>query len=165
MELTPLAPYPDGSDDWQEHDRVLPDNAPGVVLARRVGHQLLVPTLVNEKSVSYFLVDTGSSMNLISEEYARRFTSVGITEMEKLKGLSGEVKRLYSATHIRLQFGHFVQEDNGMLALSLNDLNCRNAVQVNGILGWPTLSRLILILNYRDGIVDFVYPSEAGKHK
>ena len=165
MGLTPLPPYPDGDNDWQSHDRVVPDNSPSSVLARRIGHQLLVPTLVNDQSISYFLVDTGSSMNLIDEAYARRFTSVGITEMVKLEGISGGVKKLYSATHIRLQFGHFVQEDNGMLALKLDDLNGVNGVQVNGIIGWPTLSNLILSLNYRDGIVDFIHPSEAKKHK
>ena len=165
MELTPLPPYEDGGEDWREHDRVVPENTPSALLARRVGHSLLVPVLVNGKSVSYFLVDTGASMNMISEDYARRFTSVGITEMVRMKGVSGEVRKLYSATLIRMQFGHFAQEDHGMLALKLNDLNRANGVQMNGILGWPTLSQLVITLNYREGIVDFVHPSEARKRK
>ena len=85
--------------------------------------------------------------------------------MARMKGVSGEVGKLYSATLIQLQFGHFVQEVHGMLALKLNDLNRANGVQVNGLLGWPTLSQLVITLNYRDGIVDFAHPSEARKRK
>jgi predicted aspartyl protease len=163
MDLSPLPPYEDGINDPRQHDRVVPEGLPSALLARRVGHQLLVPVLVNGKSVSYFLVDTGASMNLISAEYARLFTSVGITEMARLKGLSGEIGKLYSALSIRMQFGYFVQEDHGMLALKLNDLDQASGVQVNGILGWPTLSQLVITLNYRDGIVEFVHPSEVKK--
>lgn len=165
MDLTPLPPYADGNEDWEAHDRQVSEATPASVLARRTGHVLLVRTLVNENRLVWFGVDTGSSENLISEELARKTTHVGSDDRIRLKGVSGEVKNVLVASKVRLQFGHFTQDNDGMVAYDMKRMNRSQGVEVSGLLGWPILRQLIVTLNYRDGIIDFVHPLEQTKKR
>ena len=165
MDLTPLPPYPDGNEDWEAHDRTVSAATPASVLAQRSGHLLLVRTLVNENRVVWFGVDTGSSLNLIHEDLARKVSHLVSAERMRLKGLSGEVKDLSVATKVRLQFGHFIQDNDGMAAFDMEPMSRASGVEVSGLLGWPILRQLIVTLNYRDGVIDFVHPQEQSKNK
>ena len=165
IELTPLPPYPDGNEDWEAHDRQLLEATPASVMARRTGHLLLVQTVVNERRMVWFGVDTGASVNLINEELARKTTHVGADDTIRLKGVSGEVKKVLVASSVRLQFGHFTQDNDGMVAYDMNSMNRSHEVEVSGLLGWPILRQLIVTLNYRDGLIDFVHPLEQTKKR
>ena len=57
----------------------------------RIGHDLLIPTHVNDAPLMLFILDTGSFANMISTRAARRVTKVSSDETIKIKGLSGEV--------------------------------------------------------------------------
>jgi len=165
MDLAPLQLYPDGNNDWEAHDRQLPEAAPASVQACRAGHLLLVRTLVNENRMVWFGLDTGSSANMISEDLARKTTRVGSDDRIRLVGISGKVKNVLVAKSVRLQFGHFTQDNDGMVAYDMKSMNRSQGVEVSGLLGWPIIHQLIVTLNYRDGLIDFVHPLEQGKKR
>jgi hypothetical protein len=165
MDLTPLPPYPDGNEDWEAHGRQVSEATPASVVARRTGHLLLVRTLVNENRLVWFGVDTGSSANLINEELARKTSHVGSDDRIRLKGVSGEVKNVLAASSVRLQFRHFTQDNDGMAAYNMKLMNRSQGVEVSGLPGWPILRQLIVTLNYRDGLIDFVHPLEQTKKR
>jgi tetratricopeptide (TPR) repeat protein len=152
MELTPFPPFPDGNEDWDAHDRQVSEATPASVLARRTSHLLLVRTLVNENRLVWFGVDTGSSANLINEELARKTTRVGADDRIRLKGVSGDVKNVLVARSVKLQFGHFTQDNDGMVAYDMKSMNRSQGVEVSGLLGWPILRQLIVTLNYRERV-------------
>ena len=47
----------------------------------------------------------------------------------------------------------------------MEPMNRAWGVEVSGLLGWPILRQLIVTLNYRDGVIDFVHPQEQSKNK
>ncbi len=90
---------------------------------------------------------------------------MGADDTIRLKGVSGEVKKVLVASSVRLQFGHFTQDNDGMVAYDMNSMNRSHEVEVSGLLGWPILRQLIVTLNYRDGLIDFVHPLEQTKKR
>jgi tetratricopeptide (TPR) repeat protein len=160
MDLSPLPPLPrEAQEDEQsrfDHDRIIPPEMRDFTPIRKVGTHLLIETRVNDKVDCYFLIDTGSTENLISNLVAKEVTDLrkggrGVT------GLSGRVKDVYEAYRLVLQFAHFRQENIGLPAFDLRPLSKRMGTEVSGILGHSILQYFTLTLNYRDGLVDFAY--------
>jgi tetratricopeptide (TPR) repeat protein/predicted aspartyl protease len=123
----------------------------------RFGHQLLVPTTIGDASPKLFLIDTGSSANLIDPAAAREVTKVHGDPNMTVKGLSGSVKNVYSADKAVLTFGHLRQENQDILSFDMTHLSDAAGTEVSGALGFATLNLLDLKIDYRDGLVDFVY--------
>jgi hypothetical protein len=78
-----------------------------------------------------------------------------------IRGISGRVKNAWIANNVRIQFGHFVQDNFRMIAISMDKLSDSEEVALTGILGFPLLSQFRLSVDYRDGLVNFDY--KAGK--
>ena len=123
----------------------------------RFGHELLIPTTVGKASPKLFLIDTGAMMNTISPEAAREVTKVhGDSDMH-VRGISGSVKDVYTADKAMLQFSHFRQENQDLVAIDLSGISKGTGTEVSGILGFTTLRMFTIRIDYRDGLVDFVY--------
>jgi hypothetical protein len=63
----------------------------------RFGHNLLVPTSVNDSKAMLFGLDTGAFSNILSVRAGRQVSKVNSEERVRVKGLSGEVNQVYSA--------------------------------------------------------------------
>jgi len=74
-----------------------------------------------------------------------------------VKGISGTVKDVYSADKAMLQFSHYRQENQDLIAFDLSGVSKATGTEVSGILGFTTLKLFTLKIDYRDGLVDFVY--------
>ena len=123
----------------------------------RFGHMLLVPTRINDLGDKLFLLDTGSLSNQISPDCAREITKVhGDPEMT-VHGLSGSVKKVYSADKVVLQFGNLRQENQDLVSYDLSGISRGVKTEISGILGFVTLHLLEVKIDYRDGLVDFKY--------
>lgn len=126
----------------------------------RFGHDLLVPTRINDSIVSLFLIDSGSMSNSISPVAAREVTKVGADSYTTVKGLSGSVKNVYRADRATLTFGHLRQENQDIIGFDTTSISESAGTEVSGILGFTTLGMLDVKIDYRDGLVDFTFDQQ-----
>lgn len=120
----------------------------------RYGHMLLIPTFVEqEKQARFFLIDSGAFMTQLSLNTARAVTKVHNEEEWRVKGLNGEVNKVYNADKATLTFGRLRQPTEGILVLDLKGLSDDVGTEVGGILGFGTLRFLDVKVDYRDGLV------------
>jgi len=123
----------------------------------RFGHNLLVPTSVNNSKFMLFGLDTGAFSNLLSVRAGRQVSKVSSEERVRVHGLGGAVDKVYSSDKATLRFGHFQQANLGIITLDLSTISRRTGTEVSGFLGFAMLRQLEVELDYRDGLVDFKY--------
>ena len=123
----------------------------------RIGHDLLIPTHVNDSKTMLFVLDTGAFSNMMSTRAARTVAKVSSDDTIRIKGLSGEVNKAYSADRATLQFGNIRQPNQDMVSIDLSALCKSLGVEVSGFLGFSTFRQLEMKIDYRDGLVEFIY--------
>jgi tetratricopeptide (TPR) repeat protein len=123
----------------------------------RFGHALLVPTIVNGSKPMLFALDTGAFNNVLSVRAGRQVSKVGSEDWVRVRGLSGSVNKVYSSDKATLRFGHLQQANLDMITLDLSTLSRHTGTEISGFLGFGMLRLLDVKLDYRDGLVDFVY--------
>jgi hypothetical protein len=130
----------------------------------RFGHTLLVPTSVNDSKPMLFILDTGAFSNVLSLRAAQQVAKVSSDYRDRIKGISGSVTSVYLAAKTTLTFGHFRQFNQGIVTFGVSNVSSSIATEVSGFLGFEMLQRLELKLDYRDGLVDFVYDPKRAAH-
>jgi hypothetical protein len=123
----------------------------------RIGHDLLIRTHISDSPSMLFILDTGSFANMISTRAARTVTKVSSDESIKIKGLSGEVNQTYSADKATLRFANIQQPNQDMVATDFSGIGKDLGIEVSGFLGFPTFRILETKIDYRDGLVQFIY--------
>jgi len=123
----------------------------------RFGHAILVPTSVNDSKPKLFELDTGAFSNVLSLRAGREVAKVGSDYRDQVMGVSGKVNQVYSSKKATLAFGHLRQSNLGIITFDLSNVSAQTGTEVSGFLGFEMLRRLELKLDYRDGLVDFVY--------
>ena len=139
------------------HDRYIAPEMADWTKVFRFGHLLLVPTRVNDSQGTLFLIDTGAFSNLISTRAAREATKVHSDDRVHVHGLSGEVNKVYSADKFTLQFGRYRQKNQNAVSFDFSNLNKKTGTEVSGVLGFATWKIMEVKIDYRDGLVDFLY--------
>lgn len=139
------------------YDRYIAPEMQSYTKIFRFGHDLLIPTMVDDTPQKLFLIDTGSFLNNISPEAAREVTKVHNDSNMRIRGISGEVKNVYSADKATLYFSRFRQQNQDITAIDLSSISRSIGTEVSGILGFVTLRFMIIKIDYRDGLVDFEY--------
>jgi predicted aspartyl protease len=125
----------------------------------RFGHMLLIPTRLNDSSPKLFLIDTGAFSDTISPAAAKEVTKVRSSDRIQVKGLNGAVKQVFTADDLTLTFSHFRQPAKDMVAFETSKLSNSVGTEISGTLGFAMLYQMELKIDYRDGLVDFVYDS------
>jgi tetratricopeptide (TPR) repeat protein len=126
----------------------------------RFGHMLLVPTSIGQVPGKLFLIDSGAFTNHITPAAAREVTKVHGDSDTIIKGLSGNVKKVYTADKAILQFGHLRQENQDMVAFDFTRISDNIGTEISGTLGFTLLRFLDIKIDYRDGLVDFEYDTK-----
>lgn len=142
---------PDEPLDWNGQ---LP---PGFYRVLRFGDHLAVPTFINGGRSALFLVDSGSSANLIDTATAKEFTKVGTDSRTIVGGIQGKVDKVSRADRVSLVFAGFRQDNADVIAISLEKMSDSFGVGFGGILGMPVLRNLALTVDYRGGAIKFEY--------
>ncbi len=124
------------------------------------GHDVLVPTKVGDVAYKLFLLDTGALTNSISPAAAREVTKVGADPDMQVKGLSGSVKKVFSADKAMFRFGHLRQENQDIVAFDTTSLSDNAGTEISGFLGFAMLRLLDIKIDYRDALVDFSYDAK-----
>ena len=118
---------------------------------------LLIPTKVDRVGPLLFLIDTGSFSNVLSTRTARDITQLRADPGMSVKGMSGTVSKIYRADKATLQFGRYEQENQDVVTFDMSPICKQTGTNVSGILGFNMLRILQTKIDYRDGLVDFVF--------
>jgi hypothetical protein len=129
----------------------------------RFGHNILVPTNVNDSKAMLFGLDTGAFSNFLSLRAARQVGNVTSDYSMGVRGLSGTVKNVYTAKAV-LRFGRLQLPNLDIVTFDLSSQSRRLGTELSGFLGFQMLQLLELKLDYRDGLVDFVYDPKRASH-
>jgi tetratricopeptide (TPR) repeat protein len=139
------------------HDRYIAPEMKSFTPVFRFGHDLLIQTRVNDAGPKLFLIDTGAFSNSITPSAAREVTKVSSDSTRTIKGLSGNVKEVFRADQLTLQFGRFRQKNVDIVAFDTKRISDSIGAEVSGILGFAMLRILEIKIDYRNGLVDFLY--------
>jgi len=168
LELTPLPPLPPPSPAEkalvEKHPKIerfrdafIPPELKDFTKVYRFGHDLLIPTRINDLPSKLFLIDTGAFSDTISPEAAREVTKVRGDSDLQIKGLNGAVKNVFTADKLTLTFSHFRQPARDIVAFDTSRMSSSTDPEISGTLGFAMLYQMQLKIDYRDGLVDFVY--------
>jgi tetratricopeptide (TPR) repeat protein len=146
-----LQPLPKKADDSDEHR---PSETQSFTQIFSFGHLLLMPTHVGNTASGLFALDTGAFTNSISPELARQVSKVHDSNVH-VGGISGQVKDVYSTDKALLQFARFRQPNEDIITFDVSALSKSIGTEISGFIGFTTLNRLKIIIDYRDGLVDF----------
>jgi tetratricopeptide (TPR) repeat protein len=122
----------------------------------RFGHIMLMPTRVGDAARGLFALDTGSSTNSMSPALARQVSTVRASNIA-VNGVSGSVRNVFTADETVLQFSRFRQPHENMITFDLHNLSKDLGTEISGLIGFATLKKMKMIIDYRDGLVDFDY--------
>jgi tetratricopeptide (TPR) repeat protein len=180
FKLSELPPYPDASPkeaaqqatlesqpshDTQRHDRYIAPDMKDYTPIFRFSHMILIPTQVNNSPPMLFAMDTGAFDNTITPDAAQQVTKIIRDTDARVKGLSGDVKKVYLADKADLKFAHFKQDRQDLVTFSLDSISNSLGTEVSGLLGFRMLYMLDIKIDYRDGLVDFTYNEPGTKPK
>ena len=128
----------------------------------RVGHQIFINGELKDKKPRLFLLDSGSSVSILSIPAAESAGSVHSDTQDSLTGLSGRVANLYTEGGVDLDFARLRAPLKDVLVINMDGLSTESGVEVSGIIGLQTLRYLIVDIDYRDGLIHVVYDPSDG---
>jgi hypothetical protein len=156
-QLLHLTPQPVRPPNPQGYDRVVGPDQKGFAPVFRFGGHLLVSTRVNGKTCGLFLLDTGAGLASIDFAFARLSTKIRGNSYMRVKGLSGNVDKIFEADKAVIEFAGYSQQNIGLTSFNLNTSPEHREVRLAGMLGLPVLALFRLTLDYRNGLVKFDY--------
>jgi predicted aspartyl protease len=139
------------------HDRYVAPEMKTWERAFRFGHDLLIWTYANNSAPKLFLLDTGAFDNMVSEATAREVSKVHGESDMIVKGISGKVDKIYRTNELTIRFANFQQKRPDFIAFDLTNISDHAGTEVGGILGFGMLWMLEIKIDYRDGLVNFIY--------
>ena len=131
----------------------------------RRDHLLIFPTRIGKAPTKLFVMDTGASISLISPVAAKEVTRVDSNDSVVVRGLSGKVNKVSAADSITIQFAGVQQRMLGMTAIDTGHMSRYVGMELAGFIGFPTLSELVIAIDYRDDLVHVVYDPDHGFHQ
>ena len=126
------------------------ESARTVLPATLVSNFLVIETPVDKHTSYHFIVDTGSSVTLVTPDVAKHFGGrppASQTTM-RVRGANGEVKVLNPVVLKRLQLGGARFEGVQARTHDLSDFSNHLGVQIDGVLGFPLFRQTLLTLDY-----------------
>lgn len=127
--------------------------SPLVILpAQVIGNLLLVEAKWDRFGPYRFLVDTGSSVTLVTPALARRYPgralAPGAPPPLRVRGAEGGVVELPRASLRRLELGEARFEEVDVLLYDCAPLSAHLGVTIDGVLGFPLFRETLLTLDY-----------------
>ncbi len=158
MKLRPLPPIEgkpyDDPESWDELDRTkLPELASYSAIGK--WGALLIPTLVNDKRLGYFYLDTGAPSNLLNLDFAEDIANLRRVG-NAVRGIEGPTET-FLAEDVTIRIGRFVQKKRPAFAVNMKEMNRRLGFEISGLLGYSLLKMLAVTIDYRDGLINLEY--------
>ena len=120
--------------------------------AQTIGNYLLIEAKWDRFGPYRFLVDTGSSVTLVTPALARRYAgrnqpSSGTTRV-RVTGPDGTITELPRGSVRRIELGEARFEDVDVLIYDCEPLTAHLGVRIDGVLGFPLFRETLLTLDY-----------------
>ncbi len=138
-------------------DAVLPADLKDWLRVARIGPYLLLPSSVNGGPKHYMIADTGADQTRLSLPLAKEIGQPKEDPSLRIMGISGEVKKAYRIDGATLQFGQLRLPPSSYSAFDITGISHDTGVEVSGLIGLPTLSRLTIVIDYRDNLIQLKY--------
>jgi len=127
--------------------------SPLIVLpAQTIGGYLIVEAKWDRSGPYHFLIDTGSSVTLVSPEFAKRYAAKNAPPSAapevRVKSATGESVVLPPTTLRRIELGDARFEDVPALISDCGPLSAHLGLKIDGILGFPLFRETLLTLDY-----------------
>lgn len=127
--------------------------SPLVILASQtLGNYLIVEAKWDRYGPYHFLIDTGSSVTLVTPALAKRYATKDLPGVEpphvRVKSADGVTTELRSATVERIELGDARFDDVPVLIYDCAPLSAHLGLKIDGILGFPLFRETILTLDY-----------------
>lgn len=127
--------------------------SPLIILpAETIGNYLIVEVKWDRDGPYRFLVDTGTSITLVTPALARRypgrFPPPSTAPRVPVKGANGELTELPATSLRRLELGAARFEDVPALIYDCAPLSAHLGVKIDGVLGFPLFRETLLTLDY-----------------
>lgn len=137
-----------------------------------IGNVIVVEDKWDKFGPYHFVIDTGSSVTLVSPELAARYGAAGLPPSDeprvRVRSSQGGYALLSPVTLERLQLGGARFEYVPALIYDCTELSAQLGVRIDGILGFPLFRKAILTLDYpneriilRAGIPEDGIPGET----
>jgi len=145
---------------------------PVTLPARLLGNVLVVETKWDKFGPYRFVIDTGSSVTLVSPELAARYSAGELPPANeprvRVRSVEGGSQLLSAVTLKKIQLGSARFEDVPSLVYDCADLSAQMGERIDGVLGFPLFRNTVLTLDYpherivlRSRIPDEGIPGEA----
>ncbi len=150
--LAPLPKNPNPGAEEEVQDRYIDPSMQGFTKIFRFGHLLVMPTVVSDKVMGNFIIDTGASITTITPRLAAQITKTTYDGMY-VKGVSGTVTNVLTGDKAILQFAKIRSraDDIPVFDHHFNSMG----TEIAGLLSIRTLVQTKMTIDYRDGLVNF----------
>ncbi|MBZ5508870.1 MAG: aspartyl protease family protein [Acidobacteriia bacterium] len=119
------------------------------------GHFLLVPTEVGKKAAGLFVIDSGANANTISPELGNLVPEMRAYNLP-ISGASGKVNSAFIAENATMRFAKVNRTGERISTVDLHSVSKDLGVEISGQIGFSALEGMKVIIDYRDGLVEFV---------
>jgi len=122
-----------------------------VVPAQIMGNQFVIETKWDRHGPWHFLVDTGSSVTLVSDEFARRYATEDAalgTPSVHVKSSDGKATLLPAVTLGRIELDNARFENVQALIFDFREISAHLGVKIDGVLGFPLFQETVFTLDY-----------------
>lgn len=129
---------------------VLPKNSLSIP-AQIVGNQFIVETRWDKHGPWRFLIDTGSSVTLVSADFARRYASEKAAlaaPSVHVKSADGQSTILPAVTIRRIELDDARFENVQALVFDFSEISAHLGVKIDGVLGFPLFRETVFTLDY-----------------
>jgi hypothetical protein len=119
--------------------------------AQVIGSHFLIETKWDKHGPWRFLVDTGSTVTLVTREFAQRYgtdSTPGEAPPLRVKSADGDAALLPGTTIKRISLGSARFENVQALVTKLDDLSAHLGVKIDGVLGFPLFRNTVFTLDY-----------------
>src|ERR1700678_804560 len=125
---------------------------PVTLPARLLGNVLVVETKWDKFGPYRFVIDTGSSVTLVSPELAARYSAGELPPANeprvRVRSVEGGSQLLSAVTLKKIQLGSARFEDVPSLVYDCADLSAQMGERIDGVLGFPLFRNTVLTLDY-----------------
>lgn len=125
----------------------------------RIGQNLIVPVSLNDTPLRLFILATGSDTTTITPDAARQLTNVRLEEDLKVRGLSGNVAKVYVADQITFKFANISQINHNVSTFDTPGVSKNMGMEISGLIGISALGHMSISIDYRDGLIKLIYDS------
>jgi tetratricopeptide (TPR) repeat protein len=131
----------------------------------RFGHILLIPALVNKKAEGLMELDSGDESMSLSYELASKVTHSRLDTIDDFHGLSGKVEKLSEGGDVNFSFGRAAVKVNDVSVMDHSRMSADIGTEISGFIGAPALHSLVFQIDYRDGLVNFLYDKKKDPNR